>query len=591
MLLDRTKLNERRYERISEQYLIDERGSRTDGQQDWKTRMDDWDHLYAGEWATLFPNESAKIDKPKTMNQAQVECDDIAALVKEADITIRIRRRGDSSKADKEAALRQAIAEGYWEYNRGRKLLGLTAMDLAGVGAAFWYVYVKPGFDYPALMRLDPRTCYPTVINGELIDLMRVEWMKARTLYAKRGIEMGMDEDEVEIISFYDSLSIIEMAWNKKSGETRWIDRQDHGLKVFGQPVVPICFAQRDAADGAFRGMFDQMDGNLMARNRIAELILDNADQMVYAPIKQYEVENAGDFGPLAVINMLKPDSVYERVAPSQVSGQLFALLQSLEMEGRSAGGYPAQRQGQQVGSIISGAGVSASMGQLTTTVRGIGDYIADMREQHNQVAFAIDEMHLNFDKPLCRTVENKKTYTPKDAIQGEYANQAVLSAGAGLDKANQYVLFLQLKGAQGIISDSTIRSMVSEVTDTIGEEDIIAREESKRVMFQKLAAEATLPMMMQLLTLQDKGMSLEEAVASLIDQAKQDQQQQQQQGAPQPGAQPAAPGGPMAPADVQAQQTSLEKGGVPGQAPAQQPTPAQTPPFEPQANIFVGRH
>lgn len=545
--------------RITEQYLIDQRGIRQDTHAARMERYATIDAIARGDWSVVFPDESTRAGKPTVMNQVQVELDDIARLVSETQPSLRIPPRGDSKTAETAAAVKEAIATGYWSYNRAERLVPLTAMDLAGCGMSVWLCYTRGGFDYPAVMRLDPRTCYPTILNGELTDLVTILKLKGRQLKALRDIEIGKPNDDVEIIGFWDNEISAELAYSPTNKAGEWIEPPvQHNLEM-----IPVAWAQLDTFDGSIRGMFDQIGGIINIKNRIANLILDNADQMVYAPTVDWEIENIGEFGPGAHLHKNVAEATLERLEPASVSPQLFGLLQWLEGEARAGGGYPATRQGEVPQSIASASFVTSTMGQLTSTVRNIQRLISMQREQANRIMFAIDERKLDNDKPLCRTVGGKKSYTPSKEIKGDYENQVVYGAGAGLDKANQYVLALQLKGA-GLVSDETIMGELSEVTDPIGERDRIVREQMESALLQKFAAEAPLDMTMKAVALMGEGKSLLEVATALIPQAEQQAAQAQAAASGQ------APQGPLSPQDVQAQATSLEKGGVPGQAPAQ---------------------
>ncbi len=570
MSLSQIELRREADYRIGEDYLVEQRDLRQDTHSERMERYDILDRLARGDFGSVFAGDTFSSGKPTVMNQVQVELDDIARLVSETSPSVRIPPRGDTKTAENSAAIRESVNYGYWTYNRAERLVPQSAMDLAGMGMFAWLCYVRKGFSYPAIMRFDPRTCYPTILNGELSDLMTVVKMKARQLKNLHDIELGKPNDYVELIGYWDGTTSAEFAYHPSSHGGTWIQPpKEHGLGM-----VPIAFGQLDSFDGAIRGMFDQIGGILNIKNRIANLILDNADQMVYSPIIEYDMENPGDYGPLAILHANSEKAQMSRLEPSSVSPQLFGLLQWLEGEARAGGGYPATRQGEVGQSIASASFVSSTMGQLTSTVRNIQRLIGLGREQMNRICMALDEKKLDFDKPLCRTVGGKKSYTPSKAIEGDYENQVIYGAGAGLDKANQYVLALQLKGAQ-LVSDETIMGELSEISDPIGEREKIQREMMESALLQKFAAEAPLPMTMQAVALMGEGKSMLEVAQALLPQA-QAQQQQEQQAAQGQGQGPQGQGmpGPMSPEQVQAQQTSMEKGGIPGQAPAQQAPP-----------------
>src|SRR6266702_2754538 len=194
--------------RISEADISGMRGIRINSMQDWKRRLQTVDALYRGDWSEVMPDETQLIENPHVMNMVQVGIDDIARLVTEAVPSVICAPDQQNPSAETAAELRAHIADTYWDVNAGESLVPRVAMDLAGAGCAFVASTVQDGEDYPCFHRIDPRFCYPDVVNGQLLDLLVVEeinWRKAAALFPDLGLDTDptIKDKVVEIIHYY----------------------------------------------------------------------------------------------------------------------------------------------------------------------------------------------------------------------------------------------------------------------------------------------------------------------------------------------------------------------------------------------------
>lgn len=570
-------------EREFDHYIWDTYNNRKDSYRDWHDRIGKIDDIYAGRWERVFPDEQAVIDLPKVMNLVQVGLDDTSRLVAETVPSVRCEPRSNTEKAAAEAQLHEVIATTYWEYGDGELLIPRLAMDLDGAGAAFLACLILDGKDYPHPFRLDPRHCFPSVVNGELHDLVHSTKMKARQvkdLYPKVSFPVHWkDNEDVTVLDWYDPQVATKVVTfpSDKNGAVILLAETRHDLGK-----VPVGFAQMDTFDGVFRGSYDQVLGALNTKNRIVSQILDSADQAISAPIAYYDIHNPEEFGPGALLRMNSPEGSIQRVAPAVVSGHLFPVLEMLERESRGGTAYPAQRQGDVNQSIASAAFVNSTMGQLSTKTRNIQRLLGSMRSHWNDVAYNLDKGFLNTEKPLCKAVGKKRTYLPAEDV-GEYTkNRVVYGMGAGLDKVNQRVAVLQAQGA-GLISKETSREQLEEIPDPTQEQLKIDREVAADILKQKLLQQADLLSTLTVVVAMNDGDDLPTAAKKLLAQLEEQAQaaaqaQTQEAGASMPGALP--------PEAVAAAQTSLEKGGVPGQAPAGPEVEFAPPPL---TQLFVG--
>lgn len=568
-------------DRVHEQNLIDTRGWRQESYDQWKKRLKKVDSLYRGDWAVLFPNDMAFEENPHVMNLVQVMLDDLARLVSEGDPSVVCPPAKDSKSAEEAAILRAAIANTYGDVNDWDLLTPRFTMDLAGAGAAFAVVTQDPNSEYPCWHRIDPRHAYPDVYNGQIQDLMTISTFKLRQipmLYPKLAEEWKINpnsQDTAEVVGYYSKGECVQAVMHLDAGKVKRSEIVDRWKPDF----MTVAFAQLDSYDGEFRGMFDQLAGSLQTKNRIVRLLLDYTDQLTYAPMVGKGVLNDQDPPAPGTMYRLDPnvqDAQLGRLQPAGSSPQLFGILEYLDREQRGGAAYPAARQGDVSQSIASASFVASTQGQLSSAVRNIQRLIGNMRQDLNGISFKFDEEYLNVEKALMFPVGNKKTYKPQRDIDGIYMNRVVYGAGAGIDRSAADIRVLQHVGA-GIISKQTAREQTEYIRDANSEKERIEREASENVLLQKFLSDADLRTTMRVITLQEDGKSLSEAVA--IIQKEDEANAAAQPPMPGPEGMPEMEG--EAPPDAALQQQALEAGAV-EQAPIQ---PFAPPPL---TNVLV---
>lgn len=577
-------------DRIWEADLTSWRGYRIQALQDWKNRLQRVDQVYRGAWQELFSDESMAVENPFIMNMVQVGMDDTAKLVSESSPTNVSFPHKDTKAATVESHIREAINDTYWEVNRGADLVPLLSMDIQGSGAAFIAAYIdKKRSKYPLIHRIDPRYAYPDVLNGVLQDLIVLEDINYRVA-AREYPSLGLDNDPdisnkfVEMLHYYSAklciqAVIIKPSTNAAPTSTYIVNKWDP------KGVLPVVMGKLDTFDGHFRGMFDQVIGSLQVKNRITKQVLDYTDEIVYAPKEELGVLNPDAVdGPGTVYHLdpTVPGAGMRRVPPASPALEVLKLLDYIDRENRGATTYPAARQGEVTQSIASASFVASTMGSLTSTVRNIQRLIGSMRQELNKIFNQYDENFLNFEKPMCRPIGKKMTYTPKVDIAEHYECKVVYGASAGLDRMTADTRVMQHVG-NGLVSRQTGREQLDYIPDPLNEQARIEVEQTTDILKQKLLTEADVPTMLRLVSLQSDGLTLAEA-AAVISKEQQDQAQQAQPGQMPPGAMPGATPGPeAAPTSVAQQGEAIQAGATQPQA-----APQFAPP--PSEAVMVGR-
>jgi hypothetical protein len=568
-----------------EEYVLDVRHNRTKHFEEWKSRVDEGDKLYNGDFSTVYPNEIERQDAAKVMNLVQVGMDDLTKLAAETQPQVRCAKRGDSDADKENANLRAGVLNTHWIANEGDDNLDTElGYDLAGPGGAFVAVTFNPDeSEYPIYTRLDPRGCYPGIVRNKLVDMLVVTRMKARDAEREYGFSLFEGEnalfsepvrqassDEVEILDHYDRERVVSVvATVKRTGGDLGEGRQIGKTWVHGLGVVPVGWSKMPTLDGEFRGAFDQVKGIMIAQHRIVQLMLDYAEQMVYSPFEAWDVENDDEApGPTTVYRLRSKEGFMRRVSPAGSQPELFTILEYLERQGRSGAAYPAQRQGEVNQSIASAAFVSSTLGQLTTQIKAVQKAKAALRRRCNVIAMMIDERFLDNAKPLLVPVGDIATYKPSDVIKGVHQNRVVYGAGAGLDAINKKIAVLQDVGA-GLTSKRTAREQIDYIDNIEGEEAQIEMEQFLEVAAEKLRMQAPVSTLMQVVGLLDQGKRLAEVMGIVAPIMEQVEAQQAQAAAGGAAGNPAVagppPGGPPGVAGAQGPQ------GVQGPFPAQQ--------------------
>jgi len=544
-------------DREIEEYLAHSRNSRIETLGDWKDRIDKADEVIRGNIGYTNPDGVAVSSPMMVMNLADQVPRDIARLTSESEPSYSAPAYGDKLSDEKNAALRGVIGRGYFAANNWDLMRPQLVMDFVITGTFFAVLWVDSASPFPRIMRLDPRSAYPDVYNGELQDVLSIQTMKRRVAQRQfPDVDFGSLEgkrptDDIEVIDYYGpdfcvkAVGSVALGGNVSAGSLAVVNGWAHGVDK-----VPAVFQQLPSPDGAFRGMLDQIGSSLGVKNKVVNLIVEQAHQGVYAPWVEKGVSNPNDLpGPDTVYHLERgvADAQFGRVAPSNFNPQLFGVLQYLDTEERGQLAYPTTRQGEVGVSQGSASFVTATQGQLTSVVREASRALARSQEQLANIAFQLDEHHLDFEKPLVRAVEKKNTYIPSRDIQGYHRFNVEYGAGAGLDRLNTDQR-LQNWYAAGLIPGKMALEQTDFIADAATAMEDRENEELSRVILQRFSSDPSISLDFVAKVWMRKrttGVTLVEAYAAELE----EQQTAQPELPAQPGAapveaQPAAPEG-----------------------------------------------
>lgn len=574
----------------------------------WKDQVDENDQMYRGEWTHLWPNGVAEQVKPVVTNLNQVMIDDLGRLVVEVQPQITCDPGGNEQPLISDAYLRQGILYTYSFVNDAEALNHLEALDLGQTGIALEAVLMKEEDDYPTFTRIDPRGAYPRFYNEQLIDCVVVQRMSADM--AKAALKFELNEyftseeysrcEEVEIIDWYDServCRVMALYQNKSVSRTAGFAQNTtnvwvHGAKdQQGKPAVPLAWGKMKTADGAIRGLVDQIKGVSMAQNRLLQLAVSYSEQLVYSPFYAFDIENDKDKpGPSTIYRGRSENAKMMRIPPAGTNPEVFSIMEYLERQARAGANFPAQRGGDIHQSIASASFVNSSLGSLTTMVKAVQKEVARLWQRRNALALMFDEMvsalagKSDVEKTLHVTSGENKAYKPSQ-IGGRYVNRVTYGAGAGLDALNKKQALAQ-DVTLGLASKETAREQTDYMLDPGGESQKIAKEMVGEAILQRLLTDPQVgaDMLMRLAMLLETGMSITKASAELASDAEQERVAREaaaQAAAAGAGAPPSAPGA-AAEAPTGMQNPEAAPAGSPGAG------GEYTPPNQPLANVIV---
>ncbi len=488
--------------RVNETYIV----SSLNGYRDSKSHSEakkhllDYDTIYQGRLNALYPGESALPAEPLVENKLKNATHDLARLAADAKGSPVFMREKEDEKASAAAAVRTAIADTFWQQNKGARIERKVYLDLISAGFAALSVFYNDKSEYPQVMRLNPRFCYPDVFNEKLQSLLYVENMKERQaarLWPDLGLSMdAKNNTEVEVVIYYDDMEVVQAVCTYgKAGKIEHaaiVSRWEHGLGC-----VPVAFNNLESADDTFHGLFDQLGGPMMVRNKTVRLLADYLESMAHAPFEEKNIMNSDDEpSPVTIYHhdQNSQESFMRRVQPAAPAGAVFGLLQYMDAQESSEAIQPPARVGVVSQSIASGSFVASTQGTLSSAVKELQETCADLRVQADYIAFKIDAMYLDEKKPLWRAVGDQHTYQPSKDMGSWTHHKIDYGAAAGLNAAEADNRVLQHLGAR-LIDRGTARRQIDYLEDVTVIQERIDREGLQDAYFQRLVTDPSVPM------------------------------------------------------------------------------------------------
>lgn len=442
---------------------------------------------------------------------------------------------------------------------------------------------------HPFLVRLDPRTVYPIAYdsNDQASQVLCVKYRRTadllhdpvaseyaipflRTALESKGRKMPVAVQEIWYmddrqwgLAYGISQDVdtslfryVSPVGHLANPQAVWaIDPHEHRLDN-----CPAVVKVRRTADGEIRGPLDAMIPNLRVAQNMMARLLDDLEKNTYAPDMVEGVVNPEEFGAGALLigtGEGKMDYRSARRPPNTEALQQVALQTEFA---RGAGAFPQQRSGEPGASIASAKAVTASM----------GSYSVQQGWSQRDVALfyrmALSRL-ANFDEQWCAGTKEitgwdegeiySDRYDPASFWKGDYRLEVGFH-NMGLDEHN-YLVRLGVAKNMGGLARRTFMRKSGLVDNPLAEEREIALENVadafQALMFQQASAGNPEPLMKFAKAIDGDQTTARSAAMSVIKELF-----TVPEGGSGGGQLPGAPG-------AAEQMTSLEQGGIPGQA------------------------
>lgn len=258
---------------------------------------------------------------------------------------------------------------------------------------------------------------------------------------------------------------------DEKVEVVEWIDRDRHMLFVPDRSNLvltevevltsqaPVRVAERPDVFGSPRGQYDGVIWVQLARHRMALLALEAGVKAVGAPLAVPRDVAELAVGSDAVIVTDSPEKV--RRVGIEVPNSAFALQETLEQELRMGTRYPEGRAGGIDASVVTGRGVEALMGSFDSQISTAQTVIGECLARVTSFCFEIEEKVWPSKRTRITGTRQGEpydlTYTPAQAIAGNYACDVSYGFAAGLAPNAAVVMMLQLRG-DGLVDRDLVR-------------------------------------------------------------------------------------------------------------------------------------
>ena len=533
------------------QKFWDRRNQLIETHSEHKARVKEITSIVNGEWHMLWANLTATAEAPSVANIIEMGIHHWSAIGGAVIPSVRIPVpvNADLKGGERAARKRERRVKELWSGSNINELMAQWWGDYAGAGAAYCGVWADfsedPAKRNPYLQRLDPRYCYPIKdTKGNIIELLVAKRVSTDVILKQYPVARGVLDPRVTEVEewfwFFPDKYIHMIADASKTGMQKrtGIILTEEENKLGKVPVVEVTVP---SFDGQPRGIFDQTRHILRTMHRLMTLTITSSEEEVYPPVFEYDVMNPDDFGPGAVIHGRSPESRMERMQ-SRSHFDAKDLIGRLANEARAQASFPGQLSGEPGASIVSAAGINASMGQIDARLALAHKQFETFLEKGTEILLAFDEKYCDGEKTIHGDAADKKKpeiFIPSRDISGHYENNVRYGIGAGTDPS-QREMRLAMNLNQNLISRETARDEMDFLEDPSREEVRIVRQRVTDSLMEGIyqqAAQGNVGIAAELLSnMQNENVDLNEVVNKLLENLN---QEQEPQGPPLPGGLP----------------------------------------------------
>jgi hypothetical protein len=561
--------------RLNADLIFEDYQGRRQSQQEWKSEIEESDKVMRGEIPYYLPDGKTE-NKLHIENTYRGDAKDLKWQMGESQSSIDVERQGNRKEDEEDAQLAQVLGGMYWELDRGdQRFVGRLSEDWFVTGAMFLLSFDdRKKSKYPLHERLDPRNCFPTFFGDELLDLLYCVKIPKRAAALKfPELELAYKKDDTGMADLVYLWTPDNIAQAYSDGQRKYMVRSRKN--PLGR--VPIASVVEFNSEGRIEVPFIDMKETLTTGNQITGLMVNGTHKAIYPGYFIEGMVDTTEFGPEGEARGASGSSM-RAMEPPKMGQEQMLLLRAMSDYSRNTGAFPAQRQGADLPSIISGQGIVAVQGQRESLVFYVRRLMGHLKEQVIRNDWLLDAKALNEEKALRMPAGDLKKYKPADVLldKGELRfHPKVNYAGGGFSQANRSAV-AATKVGQGLMAEETAMALDSDIDDFLDEMRKIERNQARKILFQTTVSAMDPVTQLRFYALLNKGKTAAEAAEELL--------QTPEQIAPTTA--PGTPGPEAAPVTGEEQILAREKGAV-GELPDIGPLPpftniVQRPPILP---------
>lgn len=458
-----------------------------------------------GQWMVQWPDLSQSPEAPTVANLIEMGVNHWTAVGGAIlpSVRVPVHVTQDRTQGKRGARKRERRLRELWQTSNITETAAQLWGDYALAGSAVLGAWVNfserdPKKRNPFLMRYDPRTTYLVKDDlGNVVEMLvarKIDKMELKVMLsdddAARFKDSGPDEVEewfwFEKDRFFYGIADVGKEGRKTSNMLVLVDEPNQ------LGFVPVWEAVRPTADGERRGVFDQTVHILRTMHRLMMLTISSTEEHSFPAILEYDTQNPGQFGPGAIIHARSAESRLERIAPGS-HFDVKDLVGRLTDQAMQQSVFPQQLSGEPGGSIVSKAGINASMGALDARLALAHKQMETLFGKASGFLLAMDEIFCPGDKEILgdfRDNREAESWNPERDVKGAWVARCTYGIGAGSDPANIEVR-LSMHLANGLISKETAREQLPFLEDPDKEPILQMRESMQQALTMSILAKA----------------------------------------------------------------------------------------------------
>lgn len=492
--------------------------------------MDMMTALYRGELPPEYHKYMPKQSFHVVPNLIKNAWNDLAADIGKSP-ELRSEAMDETQREEKRAGLHERIGHSYLKAAEPtqKQLFKRVAWWLVGVGRAV--VVVRPDQDKkgPLFSYRDPRTALPNMRTVDGIPVELYDVIFKREIPIDEAIKMGLAPEDKKNTGFGTNQQMVEVY--ELIDDTAWTVVSEYGNMFREEHNLGVCpawvFQNFNPDDVGGMSLFQDQISMMVGVSMMISMKIAAADKAVNPVYWAKGHQGSIKIGP-NVLNKLSPSGEIGMLSPStipQVDRDIEQLVQFSNILNKN----PEVRQGQieSKGVYQSAKTLEELAGAIDNTIDDYWDIVGYGFERLLHVAFRMDEeLWPNEEKRISNNIKGKRMrdlYIPSRDIDGHYTIN--VDYGFGIGGYQGFLQNLQANQAKVRSRKAAIEAMpgVSDVDQEIRQIQLEDLSDAQMANIQAQAAQGAMDMVMmaRLRGMVEKGMTVEDAVLKLQEEAE----------------------------------------------------------------------